>query len=129
MNLKIALAAAIMLAGGAYMSQAQQKTKTSQSATVVTAKAFEKKIDAYQKSTDAAGSATLLNEMKQQMVEGATSMKAEAMASTDKAKSDKLMQFLSVRGKAISEVMNLGPDAAANKTAIVQALKDYATTL
>lgn len=130
MNLKIALVAAIMLTGGTYVSQAQQKTNATQTAaSSISKKNFENKIATFEKTTDAAKAGALLTELRQHMVDGATSMKTEAKNATDKAQSDKLMQLLMVRGKAISEVMNMSPNMDANKTAIVKSLKDYATTL
>lgn len=43
MNVKIALAAVLLISGGSYVSHAQQKSAVSSTSTVLTAKSFEKR--------------------------------------------------------------------------------------
>lgn len=131
MNLKIALAAVLLISGGSYVSDAQQKSTVS-SSTVLTAKSFEKKVAAYQKEADATKSAALLSELNQEMVGGLTSLKSEIMAANnngDKETFDKLMKKNDLRTAAFNETMKVSRTDASNKTAIVSGLKKYAQTL
>lgn len=132
MNLKIVIAAAILISGGSYVSQAQTKTGVSQSITQVTAKAFNSKVSAYQNEKDATKSATLLNELKQQMIAGMASLKTEiatAGPNGDKATLDKLMKKNELRVQAMSEANKLSRTNPVDKLAVVSALKKYAATL
>lgn len=126
MNLKIALAAVLLISGGSYVSHAQQ-SNTSQ-ATVSTSKSFEKKIAAYQKEADAAKSATLLSEMTKEMTNGMAAAKSE-YASANSETSGPLMKKFETRAGALNEVMRTSRADSSNKTAIVTALKKYAQTL
>lgn len=132
MNLKIALAAVLLISGGSYVSHAQQKSNTSQTASVITAKTFEKKVTAYQKEADATKSATLFSELQQDMIGGLNSLKSEIMtANTSGSKEafDKLMKKNDLRTAAFNEAMKASRADASNKTAIVSGLKKYAQTL
>jgi hypothetical protein len=131
MNLKIALAAVLLISGSSYVSNAQQNS-TASTATVLTAKSFEKKVATYQKEADATKSASLLSELNQEMVSGLTSLKSEIMTannSGDKATFEKLMKKNDLRTAAFNETMKVSRADASNKTAIVSGLKKYAQTL
>lgn len=130
MNLKIVLAAALMIAGGAYTSSAQQQKNgvTTHPATV-SAKTFEASIKEYQKATDATKSASLLDEMKQQMMTGMSALKAEIASTKDKAAQDKLMEKHKSRMMAITEVNNFSRVTPVDKQGVTDALKKYAKTL
>jgi hypothetical protein len=132
MNLKIALAAVLLISGGSYVSNAQQKSTVSSTSTVLTAKSFEKKVAAYQKEADATKSTALLAELNQEMVSGLTSLKSEIMAANNKGDKDtfeKLMKKNDLRTAAFNETMKVSRTDASNKTAIVTGLKKYAQTL
>lgn len=122
MNLKIALATAILLTGGVYATHAQQKTAQ---ATVVTAQSFNKEITNFQNATDPAKAASLLNTMKQQMADGARSGKSEMM----KSGNEQVKQKMVTRSLATDKVISLSKDINANKAAILKELKAYAATL
>jgi uncharacterized protein (DUF849 family) len=131
MNLKIALTAVLLISGGSYVCHAQKST-VAQTATASTAKAFEKKISAYQKEADASKSAALLSELKQEMTGGMSSLKSEIVAANtngDKEAFEKLMKKNDLRTTAFNETMQISRADASNKTAIVTALKKYAQTL
>ncbi|MFA6059024.1 MAG: hypothetical protein WC756_12550 [Taibaiella sp.] len=130
MNFKIALAAVLLISGGSYVTNAQQKSAAPKSTTVNAAKSFESKISAYQKEADAAKSATLLSEMTKEMTNGMAAAKGEfASASANSETSGALMKKYETRTTALNEVMQISRADASNKTAIVSALKKYAQTL
>lgn len=127
MNVKIALAAVLLISGGSYVSHAQ-KSNIAQTATVSTAKAFESKISAYQKA-DATKSATLLSELTKEMTNGVGAAKNEMASAKDAETSEKSTKKLQTRMSSLNEVMQVSRADASNKTAIVAALKKYAQTL
>ncbi len=126
MNLKIALATALLLTGGTYASDAQQKPTVSQSATTA-AKSFDKKIKEYQ-NADAAQSAALLAELKQVMATDMGTAKAEIASAADDATREKAMKKFENRLNAMNEANRL-IDSGGEKAGIVTALKKYAQTL
>ena len=122
MNLKIALATVILLTGGVYASDAQQKKTVSQSATTAT-KTFENKVKEYQ-NADATQSAPLLAELRQMLATELGTAKAE-MAAADQATRDKLMPKFESRVNAMNEVTRLA-DTGGDKKSIVAALQKFA---
>lgn len=124
MNLKIALATALLLTGGVYAADAQQKAPVTASATA--AKSFNNKIKEYQ-SADERQSAPLLAEIKQMMVQELGNAKA-AMATADESTREKMMKQFEGRTTAMNEA-NKTIDAGGDKKAVTAALKKFAATL
>ena len=120
MNLKIALAAAVLLTGGTYACDAQQKNAVSKSA-ATTSNAFANKIKEYQHANDSQ-SAVLLAELKQMMRAELGTAKAE-IAAADQATGEKLMQKFETRRKAMNEVTRLADSG--DKKSITAALQKF----
>ena len=129
MNLKIALAAALLLTGTAYVSNAQSKPAATKTTTTVTSKTFLSKVGEFEKTTDAAKSASLLDELNQQMGTGLAGAKAEMAGVSDEAARNTLMKKYQARMTTITQIRKLSADIPANKSGIVSALKQYAATL
>jgi len=125
MNLKIVLAAAVIISGGSFASYAQ----TTPTVTAVSAaKTFAGKIAAYEKETNATKAATLLDGIKSDMMKGMDKAKADfstARGTVDNATSEKLFKVYDQRAQSLNAVSKTG----ASKTAIVAGLKQYAQTL
>lgn len=124
MNLKIALATALLITGGTYAANAQQKTAVPQ--VTAAAKSFDTKVKEYQ-NADATKSAALLAELKQMMGDQMGTLKTE-MATADAATREKLMKKNESRMNTMNEATRL-MDAGGDKKVIVAALKKYAQTL
>ncbi len=124
MNLKIALATAVLLTGGTYAANAQHKTAVPQ--VTAAAKSFDSKVKEYQ-NADATKSAALLAELRQMMGDQMGTLKTE-MATADAATREKLMKKNESRMNAMNEATRL-MDAGGDKKVIVAALKKYAQTL
>ena len=126
MNLKIVLAAVVLMSGGTYASHAQKIAPVAKAAT--TAKTFESKIAAYQKETNATKSASLLDGIKTEIMNGMTSVKADVnkdMMSGNKEGAQKKMQTYEARVKNYNDLVKAGTD----KAKVVTILKQYAQTL
>jgi len=124
MNLKIALAALMLVSGGSYVSQAQQTNVTTQP---VSAKSFESKIAAYEKEKDAAKAQTQLDNMKQDMMGSLSEVKMaihKASQAGDNAAQTKLTQSYESRVQAVTGVQN-----ATDKATTVAALKAFVKAL
>ncbi len=128
MNLKIALAAVLLISGGSYVSQAQQNSTATQTATAAV-KAFENKIAAYEKESNATKSAALLEDLKKEVANGMAAAKKTYSDASAKGIADaNLMKQYQVRTQAYND-LNLATRTTTNKTSVVKALKSYAHTL
>lgn len=126
MNFKIALAAAILLTGGAYLSDAQQQAATK---TVATAQSFNAKISEYEKAS-ASQQNTALEGLKQQMNEGIAAAKLKIVQASGNTAQQQASEGYQKKVSAYNEVVRLsGESSAASKAGIVTALKQYAATL
>jgi hypothetical protein len=126
MNLKIVLAAVVLMSGGSYASHAQKLAPVSK--TVTTAKTFESKVAAYQKETNAMKSTSLLDGIKTEIMNGMASAKADVnkdMAGGNKEAAEKNMKTYQARFKSYNELVKAGAD----KAKVVTILKQYAQTL
>ena len=126
MNLKIALAAAILFTGGAYVSDAQQQAATK---TVVTAQSFNAKISEYEKAS-AAQQSTLLEGLKQQMNDGIAAAKLKIAQASGNTAAQQASEQYQKKVAAYNDVIRQSRDNSATaKAGIVTALKQYAATL
>jgi|GEM_PF-2390456 len=126
MNLKIALAALTLIAGGSYVANAQQKAGTTQSAANLSRKSFEAKISAYQKETSKDKADALFKELNTMMVNDFTSRKAELVGKGPESKEMALFQAKVTAVRAAGIAHSATPE---NKAEVVEALKKYAQTL
>lgn len=126
MNLKIVLAAVVLISGGTYASYAQKLAPVSKTAS--TAKTFESKIAAYQKEADATKSASLLDGIKTEVMNGMTTAKADFTNESIKGNKEaaaKKMKTYEARANSYNQLMKSGMD----KAKVVTILKQYAQTL
>jgi len=131
MNLKIALAAALMISGGTFVAQAQQKPATAKTSATSSsaAKAFEKKILSFKNETDAKSAAAYFESLTSDMISGIAATKSGLVAATNDAEKTKLTEQMNARVSASNTAIRLFDTNPNNKTAIVQALNEYAKTL
>jgi hypothetical protein len=120
----------LLISGGSYVSQAQQQSKVAVTATSAV-KAFENKIAAYEKETNATKSAALLEDLKKEVGNGMAAAKSAYSNASAQGKADatsSLMRQYEVRTKAYNDLM-MATRGTTNKASVVQALKSYAQTL
>lgn len=130
MNLKIALAAAILLTGGAYVSDAQQKNAAAPAtaATVNAKAAFNNKIKAYEQAP-AADQAVLLEGMKHDITDGIAAAKKQIMMASESVAQQKAAEQHQIRVNSYNDIIKFSRTTPAGKAEILTALKKYAATL
>ncbi|PSK95108.1 hypothetical protein [Taibaiella chishuiensis] len=131
MNWKIALTAALLISGGTFTTQAQQKTAVAQAKTSTEAKAFLAKVSEFEKG-DATKSAAAFADLKIKMMTGIGAAKHQMGDAQDKgnaAAGDKLRAQLQTRSDAYNRAVQQFNAAPENKAPIMQVLNEYAKTL
>ncbi|WP_162902745.1 hypothetical protein [Taibaiella koreensis] len=127
MNLKIALATAVLFTGGAYVSNAQQQTTPATAKAAAIAKTFNSKVSEYEKAT-AAQQGPILEELKHQMDEGVAAAKQKIILASNNTENQQASERYQKRVSAYNDVNSLSKSAA-GKAGIIAALKQYAATL
>lgn len=131
MNWKIALTAALLISGGSFTTQAQQKTMVTQAKANAEAKAFLAKVSEYEKG-DATKSAAAFDYLKTKIMSGVGSSKeqmAEAQGKGDEAAAAKALEVHNTRSSIYSRLVQLSKVTPMDKTAATTLLQLYAKTL
>jgi hypothetical protein len=131
MNWKIALTAALLISGGSFTTQAQQKTAVAQAKVNTEAKAFLAKVSEFEKG-DATTSAAALETLKTKMMAGIGSSKdqmGEAQVKGDNAAASKLMEKHQTRADVFNRLVQLSKSTPMDKSAMVFLMQQYAKTL
>lgn len=130
MNLKFALAAALFISGGTFVAQAQQKaTNAKTTVTLSAAKAFEKQVNTFKNAPDANSSKANFETLKTEMINGISTSKAALVAATSDAQRNSFTDQMNARISASNNAIKLFNTNPTNKTAIIEALNQYAKTL
>ena len=131
MNWKIALTAALLISGGSFTTQAQQKTAVAQAKVNTEAKAFLAKVSEFEKG-DATKSAAAFETLKTKMMAGISSSKdrmGEAQSKGDAAATAKLLETHQTRADVYNRLIQLSKATPMDKGGMVFMLQQYAKTL
>lgn len=131
MNWKIALTAALLISGGSFTTQAQQKTAVAQAKVNTEAKAFLAKVSEFEKG-DATKSAAAFETLKTKMMSGIGSSKdqmGEAQVKGDNAAAAKLLEKHQTRADVYNRMVQLSKSTPMDKSAMAFLMQEYAKTL
>lgn len=131
MNWKIALTAALLISGGSFTTQAQQKTAVTQTKGSAEAKAFLAKVNEFEKG-DATKSASAFETLKTKMMAGIASSKeqmGDAQRAGDAAKAKTLLETHQMRADVYNRFVQLSKATPNDKGAMAFLLQEYAKTL
>lgn len=131
MNWKIALTAALLISGGSFTTQAQQKTAVAQSKVSTEAKAFLAKVSEFEKG-DATQAAAAFENLKLKMMSGIGNSKqrmGDAQRDGNTAVAAKQLEIHQTRSDTYNRALQLSKATPMDKAGIVTMLQQYAKTL